>query len=132
MNFGPAGVAVYFLLLGFALVRAGSFVAGRPTRLALLAVVLGPLLWTTRGSFDSFFRPAVWGVLCVLGARVVADSLRATSPGFDPRTPPRREALSARVFEGRQSSRFALKRAVQGVDSPRARIAATVPKGGRG
>jgi len=79
MNFGSGGVAVYFLLLGFVLLRADAFAAGRPTRLALLAAILGPLLWTVRGSFDSFFRPAVWGVLCVLAARIVADSLRQPS-----------------------------------------------------
>jgi hypothetical protein len=79
MNFGSGGVAVYFLLLGFVLLRADALAAGRPTRLALLAAILGPLLWTVRGSFDSFFRPAVWGVLCVLAARIVADSLRQPS-----------------------------------------------------
>jgi hypothetical protein len=97
MNFGSIGVAFYFLLLGFALVRADALAAGRPTRLAVLAAVLGPLLWTARGSFDSFFRPAVWGVLCVLAARVVADSLRATGRGMSARTPPRQTALRAAV-----------------------------------
>jgi O-antigen polysaccharide polymerase Wzy len=75
MNFGLAGVAAYFLLLGAVLVWADSFAAGLPTRLALLASVFGPLLWTTRGSFDSFLRPAIWGIVCVLAARVLADSL---------------------------------------------------------
>jgi hypothetical protein len=78
MNFGLAGVAAYFLLLGAGLVWADSFATSLPTRLALLASVLGPLLWTTRGSFDSFLRPAIWGVLCVLAARVIADSLYAS------------------------------------------------------
>jgi hypothetical protein len=84
MNFGLAGVAAYFLLLGAGLVWADSFATSLPTRLALLASVLGPLLWTTRGSFDSFLRPAIWGVLCVLAARVIADSLYAakrSTPG---------------------------------------------------
>jgi hypothetical protein len=63
MNFGPAGVAAYFLLLGAVLGR--GFRGARPTTLALWAVILGPLLWTTRNSFEIFFRPAVWGVLAV-------------------------------------------------------------------
>ena len=75
MNFGTAGVAGYFLLLSVTLVWAARFDYGVPTRLALWATVLGPLLMTTRGSFDSFFRPVVWGWLIVLGLRIVSDSI---------------------------------------------------------
>jgi hypothetical protein len=75
MNFGTAGVVGYFLLLSVALVWADRFDNGAPTRLALWATLLGPLLMTTRGSFDSFFRPVVWGWLIVLGLRVVGDSI---------------------------------------------------------
>ena len=75
MNFGTAGVVAYFLLLSVALVWADRFDSGAPTRLALWATVLGPLLMTTRGSFDSFFRPVIWGWLIVLGLRVVSDSV---------------------------------------------------------
>jgi hypothetical protein len=65
MNFGVAGVAGYFLVLGALLGRAAGFASGRPSSLAMWAVVLGPLLWTTRNSFEIFFRPAVWGIAAV-------------------------------------------------------------------
>ena len=75
MNFGVAGVAAYFLVLAMALVWADRFDGSRPTRLAMWATVLGPLLLTTRGAFDAFFRPAIWGLIVVFVSRVVADSL---------------------------------------------------------
>ena len=78
MNFGVVGVALYFLALAVALVAVERFDQGRPTRLALWAAMLGPLLMTTRGSFDSFFRPVIWGWVVVLCLRVVADSLPAS------------------------------------------------------
>ena len=75
INFGLAGVVAYFLFLAMALVWAGRFDASRPTRLAMWATILGPLLLTTRGAFDGFFRPAIWGLLVVIGSRVISDSL---------------------------------------------------------
>lgn len=81
MNFGPLGVAAYFFALAFGLVRADRADASRPTRLALGAMVLGPLLWTTRNDFNAFFRPALWGVGAVLAARLLADSLARTGAG---------------------------------------------------
>ena len=77
MNFGVAGVVAYFLVLAMALVWADRFDGSRPTRLAMWATVLGPLLLTTRGAFDAFFRPAIWGLLVVFVSRVVADSLHS-------------------------------------------------------
>lgn len=81
MNFGPAGVAVYFFALGALLGRAAGFRSGRPSSLALWAMVLGPLLWTTRNSFEIFFRPAVWGVALVW-------LLRLVEPLLDPAAAP--------------------------------------------
>ena len=75
MNFGTAGVVLYFVGLAVFLVWADRFDASRPTRLATWAVLLGPLLWTTRNSFDNFFRPALLGLLCVFLARLAANSL---------------------------------------------------------
>ena len=75
MNFGAAGVVLYFLALPAFLVWADRCDASRPTRLATWAVLLGPLLWTTRNSFDNFFRPALLGLLCVFLARLTANSL---------------------------------------------------------
>jgi hypothetical protein len=66
MNFGVLGVVVYFLGLGALLAwMAGPAVPARPLPLACAAVILGPLLWTTRNSFEIFFRPAVWGLAAV-------------------------------------------------------------------
>ncbi len=81
MNFGTVGVAGYFLLLGAALVWVDRFDKRAPTRLALWATLLGPLLMTTRGSFDSSFRPVIWGWLIVIALRVISDSITAdTTP----------------------------------------------------
>ena len=69
MNFGAPGVALYFLALGFGLVRFGTAAQESPTRLAIWAMALGPLIWTARNSFTVFVRPAVWGVGLVLLSR---------------------------------------------------------------
>ncbi|MBI3696998.1 MAG: O-antigen polysaccharide polymerase Wzy [Acidobacteria bacterium] len=70
MNFGVTGVLVYFWVLGALLARAAELRSTRPAPLAAWAMVLGPLLWTTRNSFEVFFRPALWGLAIVLGARL--------------------------------------------------------------
>ena len=88
MNFGIPGVVVYFLLLPVLLIWADRFDAARPTRLAMWAVLFGPLLWTTRNSFDNFFRPAIIGLGCVWAARLVANS--ASAAGRSPRGFPTR------------------------------------------
>lgn len=69
MNFGVPGVLLYFCALGALLARAARFHSTRPVRLAAWAMVLGPLLWTTRNSFEIFFRPAIWGLLIVAALR---------------------------------------------------------------
>ena len=81
MNFSHAGVAGYFFLLGLFLVWLDRVDGFRPTRLAAWAILLGPLLLTTRGSFDSFFRPAVWGLLILIASRIVCDSLASRAGG---------------------------------------------------
>ncbi|MGA8234391.1 MAG: O-antigen polysaccharide polymerase Wzy, partial [Candidatus Acidiferrales bacterium] len=65
MNFGLAGVVGYFLLLGFLLVRLEQVSIRSSHALACWALVLGPLLWTTRNDFTNFFRPAAWGLICI-------------------------------------------------------------------
>jgi hypothetical protein len=66
MNFGAPGVVLYFWGLGAALSLMTRVASDRPLALAASAMVLGPLLWTTRNSFEVFFRPAAWGLLVVL------------------------------------------------------------------
>jgi O-antigen polysaccharide polymerase Wzy len=65
MNFGIVGVVGYFCLLAFILVRVEEIAIRSSEALACWAVVLGPLLWTTRNDFTNFFRPAAWGLLCI-------------------------------------------------------------------
>jgi oligosaccharide repeat unit polymerase len=65
MNFGLLGVIAYFFFTGFVLVRLEQASVRSSVALASWALVLGPLLWTTRNDFSIFFRPAVWGLLCV-------------------------------------------------------------------
>ena len=77
MNFGVGGLIVYFVLIAMALVSVERLDCSNPVRLAMWGAMLGPLLLTTRGSFDSFFRPAIWGLVIVLASRVLSDSLHA-------------------------------------------------------
>jgi len=65
MNFGVAGVAGYFLLLGFLLLRLDHFSIQSSYGLAAWALILGPLLWTTRNDSANFFRPAIFGLVCL-------------------------------------------------------------------
>jgi len=90
MNFGAPGVLLFFTGLSFLLAAAGRIDGGRPTRLAVWAVALAPLLWTTRNDFQIFFRPAVWGLAAVWLARLagaaIEESARARRP--NPAPPP--------------------------------------------
>jgi O-antigen polysaccharide polymerase Wzy len=81
MNFGAPGVAAYFFLLAMLLVAAYRFDFSRPTRLALWAVVLGPLLWTVRNDFHGFFRPVVLGLAGIAAAHLLASSRTAGLAG---------------------------------------------------
>lgn len=68
MNFGPLGVGVIFFALAAALIWADRLDAARPLHIAMWAMALGPLLWTTRNTSGVFFRPALWGVIVVFAA----------------------------------------------------------------
>jgi hypothetical protein len=65
MNFGLIGVVLYFVILGFLLVRLEQASIRNSYALASWGLILGPLLWTTRNDFSNFFRPAIWGLLCL-------------------------------------------------------------------
>ena len=85
LNFGAPGVGAYFFLLALLLVAAYSFDVSRPTRLALWAVFLGPLLWTVRNDFHGFFRPVLLGVASIAAARVLANSWTKARDRIRPR-----------------------------------------------
>jgi hypothetical protein len=63
MNFGVLGVVIYFFLLSFFLIYLEQISIRSAYALAAWALILGPLLWTTRNDFTNFFRPAAWGLL---------------------------------------------------------------------
>jgi hypothetical protein len=63
MNFGIPGVIAYFFLLSLFLIYLEQISIRNAYALAAWALILGPLLWTTRNDFTNFFRPAVWGLL---------------------------------------------------------------------
>lgn len=83
MNFGVAGVVVYFGLLAFFLVWLERISARNPYALAAWALILGPLLWTTRNDSSNFFRSAVWGLLTLAAVKAFS---KGYSRIFDKRT----------------------------------------------
>ncbi len=89
MNFGAPGVALYFFLLALLLVAAYRFDLSNPSRLAMWAVVLGPLLWTVRNDFHGFFRPVLLGLLSIAAARLLANSWAHSGTTSRSKTVPR-------------------------------------------
>ena len=69
MNFGVPGVVLYFIVLAFFLVWLEQVSIRNSYTLAAWALILGPLLWTTRNDFSNFFRPAGWGLLTLVVVR---------------------------------------------------------------
>ena len=70
MNFGIPGVLIYFSLLSFLLIYLEQISIRNSYALAAWALILGPLLWTTRNDYTNFFRPAVWGLLTLAAVRL--------------------------------------------------------------
>ena len=85
MNFGVPGVLVYFFLLSFFLVYLEHISIRNAYTLAAWALILGPLLWTTRNDFTNFFRPAVWGLLTLAAVKLFSDGY---SKFFKRKNPP--------------------------------------------
>jgi hypothetical protein len=79
MNFGIAGVLAYFFLIAFLLTRLERISVHSSYALASWALIIGPLLWTTRNDFANFFRPAIWGLLCLGLIRVLSAGYTLTS-----------------------------------------------------
>jgi hypothetical protein len=69
MNFGLLGVLSYFLLLSFFLIYLEQMSVRNAYAMAAWALILGPLLWTTRNDFTNFFRPAVWGLFTLAAVK---------------------------------------------------------------
>jgi oligosaccharide repeat unit polymerase len=65
MNFGIAGVLAYFFLIAVLLNRLDRVSIRGSYALASWALILAPLLWTIRNDYANFFRPAVWGLVCL-------------------------------------------------------------------
>jgi hypothetical protein len=72
MNFGVAVVILYFLFVAFFLMWLERLSICNSYALAAWALILGPLLWTTRNDFSNFFRPAVWGLLTLVGVKLLS------------------------------------------------------------
>jgi oligosaccharide repeat unit polymerase len=79
MNFGLPGVVVYFFLIALLLIWLEQASIRSPYALACWALLLGPLLWTTRNDFANFFRPAIWGLLFLGVARIFGGNYSITA-----------------------------------------------------
>jgi O-antigen polysaccharide polymerase Wzy len=73
MNFGVPGVIAYFFLLSFLLIFLERLSIRSAYSLAAWALILGPLLWTTRNDFSNFFRPAAWGLLTLAAVKLFSE-----------------------------------------------------------
>ena len=74
MNFGVPGVIAYFFVLSFFLICLERLSLRSAYSLAAWALILGPLLWTTRNDFSNFFRPAAWGLLTLAAMRLFSEA----------------------------------------------------------
>ena len=69
MNFGVPAIVLYFSVLAFFLVWLEQVSVRNSYTLAAWALILGPLLWTTRNDSSNFFRAAAWGLLTLVAIR---------------------------------------------------------------
>jgi len=72
LNFGVPGVVLYFLTLGYFLMRIDRLAPGNRYLQAAIAGALPALLWTTRNDFTNFVRPVVLSFLFVYGIKLLA------------------------------------------------------------
>jgi hypothetical protein len=85
MNFGLLGVLIYFFSLAFFLIYLEKISIRSAYALAAWALILGPLLWTTRNDFTNFFRPAVWGLLTLAAMKLFSEGYSKFFKKRDPR-----------------------------------------------
>jgi hypothetical protein len=73
LNFGRAGVVVFFMILGYVIRVGNRWLAGeRPFRAAIAAASFGFVLWTVRNDAMAVLRAIALAVVIVLVARCVA------------------------------------------------------------
>jgi len=78
MNFGMAGIVVYFALLALLLVRLEQVSIRSAYALASWALVVGPLLLaSTRNDYTNVLRPVVWGLLFLGAIYTLSNAYRA-------------------------------------------------------
>jgi hypothetical protein len=75
LNFGVAGVVLYFVALGFLLVRADALAGRNPYWCAVLASTQAALLWTVRNDVMALIRTAAWSAAAVLAIQAVVHVL---------------------------------------------------------
>jgi hypothetical protein len=81
LNFGVAGVVLYFAALGFLLVRADALARRSPYWCAVVASTQAALLWTVRNDVMALIRTAAWSAAVVLAIRATVH-LRPRLPSF--------------------------------------------------
>jgi hypothetical protein len=79
LNFGRAGVVLFFLLLGAALSIGDRALSGNHYRAAIAAATFGFVLWTVRNDAIAVLRAGTFAALVVLAAWMVA-SVRRRRP----------------------------------------------------
>lgn len=75
LNFGLAGVVLYFAVLGFLLVRADALANRSPYWCAVVAATQAALLWTVRNDVMALIRTAAWSAAVVLAIQAVVRML---------------------------------------------------------
>lgn len=67
MNFGPAGVVIFFVLLGYGLGRLdGVNLIRYPNLIVACAALYWPLVRTVRNDIVNFIKPAIFTIICIL------------------------------------------------------------------
>jgi oligosaccharide repeat unit polymerase len=85
LNFGIAGVVLFFLLLGFLIDQSDRWLVTGPFRAAFAAACYGFILWTARNDAMEVFRALVLAGGTVIAARLISRSAGGELRGLDAR-----------------------------------------------